>query len=327
MSAPPYQKLFWGSYHKHTAHLGHAKEHGAYLLLIGALWNNEGRLPADDVTLAGYAKLTVKEWEAIKPKLINGTLLKIVRGKLTQPRVTEDLAKYRDTSGKRKEAGKTGGMVSAEKKRENRQAIATNLPTKPEPEPKKEIEPPVVPQGDDGGLFDLLPAETLPADTARQAFDAWNALAQRCGLPIAEDLTERREKAIKARIEKGGLPRWARALEAVEASAFCLGQARPKPGEKPFKANLDFVLQASSFQKLIEGNYGRDAKPVATPDLVVAVDPLDVWRRRVNAFRNGSGFWNTTDWEAQPGRPGCKVPPAILREFDLEPATPQGAAA
>lgn len=140
MSAPPYQKLFWGSYHKHTAHLGHAREHGAYLLLIGALWNNEGRLPADDATLAGYAKLSLKEWEAIKAKLINGTLLKIVRGKLTQPRVTEDLAKYRDTSGKRKEAGRTGGTVSAEKKRENRQAIATDLPTKPEPEPESKKE-------------------------------------------------------------------------------------------------------------------------------------------------------------------------------------------
>lgn len=136
MASPPYQKFFWGSYHKHTAHLGHAREHGAYLLLIGALWNNDGRLPADDATLAGYAKLTIKEWETIKPKLINGTLLRIVRGKLTQPRVSEDLAKYRDTSGKRKLAGKAGGTASAENKRENRQAIAGDLPTKPEPEPE-----------------------------------------------------------------------------------------------------------------------------------------------------------------------------------------------
>lgn len=136
MSAPPYQKFFWGSYHKHTAHLGHAREHGAYLLLIGALWNNQGRLPADDATLAGYAKLTIKEWEAVRPKLINGTLLKIVRGKLTQPRVTEDLEKYRDTSGKRKEAGKTGGNASARNRKGNGAAIATDLPTKPEPEPE-----------------------------------------------------------------------------------------------------------------------------------------------------------------------------------------------
>jgi uncharacterized protein YdaU (DUF1376 family) len=136
VSAPPYQKLFWGSYHKHTAHLSNAREHGAYLLLIGALWNNEGRLPSDDVTLAGHAKVTLKEWEAIRPKLINGTLLKIVRGKLTQSRVTEDLAKYRDTSGKRKEAGRAGGLASGGKTTGKRKAFASVLPTKPEPEPE-----------------------------------------------------------------------------------------------------------------------------------------------------------------------------------------------
>jgi uncharacterized protein YdaU (DUF1376 family) len=52
VAAPPYQKFFWGSYHKHTAHLRDARDHGAYLLLIGALWNNDGKLQADDETLA-----------------------------------------------------------------------------------------------------------------------------------------------------------------------------------------------------------------------------------------------------------------------------------
>ncbi|MEH6697217.1 MAG: DUF1376 domain-containing protein [Brevundimonas sp.] len=139
MSAPPYQKLFWGSYHKHTAHLSHAREHGAYLLLIGALWNNDGRLPADDDILAGYAKLTPKEWQAIKPKLM--PMFRVVRGKLTQPRVTEDLTKYKSTSGKRKVAGKAGGEASAGKKALNRPANASGLPTKPEPEPDKERTP------------------------------------------------------------------------------------------------------------------------------------------------------------------------------------------
>lgn len=140
MSAPPYQKFFWGSYHKHTAHLRGAKEHGAYLLLIAALWNNEGRLPGDDDTLAAYAQVTLKEWQAMKPKLLRPTLLKLSRGKLMQDRVTEDLAKYCDTSGKRKAAGKIGGEASASSKKENRQANATDLPTKPEPEPEPKEE-------------------------------------------------------------------------------------------------------------------------------------------------------------------------------------------
>lgn len=135
MSAPPYQKFFWGSYYKHTPHLGHAREHGAYLLLLGALWNHGGKLPCDDDVLAGYAMLSPKEWAAVKPKLM--PLFRVSRGWLTQPRVTEDLAKYRDTSGKRKQAGKLGGMVSAGKRCGKSKASAIVLPTKPEPEPKK----------------------------------------------------------------------------------------------------------------------------------------------------------------------------------------------
>lgn len=140
MAAPPYQKFFWGSYHKHTAHLNHGREHGAYILLIGALWNNDGRLPADDDILSSYAKLSLEEWVQVKPKLM--PLFKVTRGKLTQKRVTEDLAKYRDTSGKRKEAGKAGGNARAGKQRENRTAIAAGLHTQSEPEsePKKERE-------------------------------------------------------------------------------------------------------------------------------------------------------------------------------------------
>lgn len=142
MTAPPYQKFFWGSYHKHTPHLRHAREHGAYLLLIGALWNNGGRLPADDETLASYAMLTPKEWAAVKPKVM--PLFRVVRGKLTNPRVTEDLAKYKSTSGKRKQAGKAGGETTARKQRENRAAIATILPTQSEPESEPKKETPVV---------------------------------------------------------------------------------------------------------------------------------------------------------------------------------------
>lgn len=110
-------------------------------------------------------------------------------------------------------------------------------------------------------------------------------------------------------------------------------------------ADVDIAYQAERFRNWALGKDARYAdwpktwanwclktikeapkRPGIAP-AALAVDQLDVWRRRVKAFVSGSGFWNTTDWEAQPGRPGCIVPPAILLEFDLEPATPQGAAA
>lgn len=190
MSAPPYQKWFWGSYHKHTAHLRHAREHGAFMLLIGALWNNDGRLPADDDVLAGHALLTPKEWAAVKPRLM--PLFKIVRGKLTQRRVTEDLAKYRDTSGKRKEAGKAGGKASAGKTKGNRTANAGVLPTKSESEsePKKEDR-----LADANLLFELTPErEVLKGKAAFAAF--WKAYPLKVGKGAAEKAFDRAMRII-----------------------------------------------------------------------------------------------------------------------------------
>jgi uncharacterized protein YdaU (DUF1376 family) len=166
MSGPPYQKLFWGSYHKHTGHLNHAREHGAYLLLIAALWNNEGKLPADDETLADYAKLSLKEWAAIKPKLFRQGMLRVVRRKVVQDRVTDDLAEYADTVRKRKTAGKSGGEARARKHTENRLAFGKQVP----PYSKSDSESPQPPRGgavdlkDWGGSPDILAALTQAQD-------------------------------------------------------------------------------------------------------------------------------------------------------------------
>jgi uncharacterized protein YdaU (DUF1376 family) len=226
MAAPPYQKLFWGSYHKHTAHLGHAREHGAYLLLIGALWNNEGKLPADDDVLAGYAKLTTKEWLAIKPKLM--PLFKVVRGKLMQPRVTEDLAKYRDTSGKRKSAGKTGGEASAGNRALNRQANASDLPTKPEPEPKEESTP--SPQGGEIDLRRFAKGLLIAADAGCSFALMVERIHQ--AQPVVDG--KRRstapdvQRALGGALKRGGMPSaiWSavRAFYALPASTKDGGQ-------------------------------------------------------------------------------------------------------
>lgn len=143
MSAPPYMKLYWGDYSRKTRHLKTAQEHGAYLMLIGALWDNNGKLPADDETLAAYALLTPEQWAALKGRIM--PFFKVTRGVLTQQRVTEELKKYRDTSCKRKMAGKAGGKASHGKDTENPEAIAKQKPTQSESE--SNIENPPTPQG------------------------------------------------------------------------------------------------------------------------------------------------------------------------------------
>ncbi|MFT6428824.1 MAG: hypothetical protein ACJAVC_002114 [Brevundimonas sp.] len=97
-------------------------------------------------------------------------------------------------------------------------------------------------------------ASSVAGGDPRQAFDEWNLLAVRIGLPVAKDLTEARRKALKARLSAGGMAAWREALLALEASPMCRGD-----NDRNWRADIDFVCQAKSFQRLREGFYGTGA--------------------------------------------------------------------
>lgn len=87
------------------------------------------------------------------------------------------------------------------------------------------------------------------------AFDLWNSFAQENGLSEAQVLSDQRNKKIKARLKDcGGIDGWQRALDKISDSDFLLGK------KTDFKATLDFVLQKSSFIKIMEGAYDGKSK-------------------------------------------------------------------
>jgi len=54
--------------------------------------------------------------------------------------------------------------------------------------------------------------------------------------------------------EHGGPSAWAQALGNIDRSAFLQGG-----NDRGWRASLDFLLQASSFTKVVEGTYGNGA--------------------------------------------------------------------
>lgn len=130
MSAPPYMRLYWGDYSRKTRHLNRAVEHGAYLMLIGALWDAGGKIAADDASIAAHAMLTAREWALLKPKIM--PFFRVVKGHLTHKRVSEELANYRATVSKRKIAGKKGSSVTNGKRGPSGAANARQMPTQSE---------------------------------------------------------------------------------------------------------------------------------------------------------------------------------------------------
>lgn len=85
------------------------------------------------------------------------------------------------------------------------------------------------------------------------ALHAYNRVAERTGLAIAQRLTEQRRKSLRARLaECGGQDGWLLAMAKLENSPFLLG----KTGGG-WRADFDFVLQSKSFTKLMEGGYDQ----------------------------------------------------------------------
>lgn len=105
MSAPPFMPLYVAEYRADTGHLG-TVEHGAYLLLLMAMWRANGKLPADDERLSRLTLLSADEWAKVKPVVLEFFTRR--GGVLTHKRVAVELKRYTDRVEQRKRAGKIG---------------------------------------------------------------------------------------------------------------------------------------------------------------------------------------------------------------------------
>ena len=102
--------------------------------------------------------------------------------------------------------------------------------------------------------------EFAPPLSALEAFNLYNAMALRVSIPQARTLTPQRRKSLMARMrEHGGIEAWKLAIANIEKSAFLQGN-----NDRGWTADLDFMLQAKSFTKLVEGTYGNGAHGAPT---------------------------------------------------------------
>jgi uncharacterized protein YdaU (DUF1376 family) len=88
MAQLPAQPLWTDAYIGDTTHLT-TIEHGAYLLLLMAMWRSDGSLPDDDKILARYARLTPAQWARVS--VVVKPFFRAENGKITQGRMTDEL--------------------------------------------------------------------------------------------------------------------------------------------------------------------------------------------------------------------------------------------
>lgn len=140
MSQAPSMPMFWDAYIADTTHLT-TEEHGAYLLLLGAMWRRNGWVPDDDKDNARILGLTVAKWRKTKARL--STFLTFENGEISQKNLLKIWKNTQEKIEKNRENGSKGGRL---KSKENNDVAKANgsvsdnpNETIPEPEPEPEV--------------------------------------------------------------------------------------------------------------------------------------------------------------------------------------------
>jgi uncharacterized protein YdaU (DUF1376 family) len=125
LSAPPYMQLYVADYLGDTRHLS-TEQHGAYLLLLMAMWRAGGRLPNETGKHARIVGLTKAKWLRMEADIL--AFFDAANGEITHGRIEKEMQKYSKISTERSEAGKRGGTAKALKNNKATVANATDLP-------------------------------------------------------------------------------------------------------------------------------------------------------------------------------------------------------
>lgn len=125
MSAADGMMLWTDAYLADTGHLTTA-QHGAYLLILMAMWRNGGSLPNEEKRLARTARMTVGAWRKIAPEVLN--LLTVEGDSITQKRLQKERVSALTKIEKKKQAGALGGKAKALNNKDVNLADATGLP-------------------------------------------------------------------------------------------------------------------------------------------------------------------------------------------------------
>jgi uncharacterized protein YdaU (DUF1376 family) len=294
------------------------EERGAYTTLLDQMYDHGGPIRDDVRNACAWLNCDVRVWKRLRAALVekhqkfhaytdadgrDWLVNNRVQTELKLPTYAELTA---NLSPKFTIANAELSAKSDEKPKENKHRGQSKKPEIAPSIPLPIPYTPIVPSGD--------------ADL-EAAMAAWNETASACGLPIAKGLPAGRRKHLRKRLNEHGVEGWVAALNAVSKSRFCRGLLPGRDGGRPFRADIDFILQPSKFQRLIEGFYGDDAPAPAATGPAPPIDERDRWRGAVRQY--GADLWWNDELGPRPGRPGCAVPIEILAEFGfVEGVTP-----
>ncbi len=174
--------------------------------------------------------------------------------------------------------------------------LTTNL--KPEPEP-----------------------QTSAPSPARSMMEIWNEVCVPAVLAKAVKLHDTRRKQLALRLKEdfgNDLEQWRAYCQRIAASEFLTGRVAPGPNrDKPFKADIDWVLTPANLAKIVEGNYGGQPNGAngqdTGPYLGEHNDDLRTDYRRLMRWQDDREWMD--HWGPKPGEPDCKIAAEVMAKY------------
>jgi len=138
--------------------------------------------------------------------------------------------------------------------------------------------------------YELGFSEPKQQDEIALALEAYKTIAVAAGCTDVRKLDAGRKKRIKDRLQDvGGLDGWREAMWKAAKSEFLTGK------KTDWKANLDFFLEPSKFNKFLEGQYDNNGSSVqalpSQPDYQTPEEQLRLKWRDAADFKKANGRW------------------------------------
>ena len=222
------------------------QEVGIYMMLLCRIYEENGPVEANTLRLSTYCGMKEQAFAKLLARLVDLGKFEVVDGMLTNRRAMAEIDKREDGLKRNSRAGK----ASAEKRQQIQSQASTDVQ-----QPFNHTDT----DTDTDTEREEAKASPLPVtDDAAAAVAIYNEAASRSGWSQVQRMNKSRFSALKARMkEAGGLEGWRHAIERAEASDFLCGRRPGRDG--PFFASFDFLTQAKSFTRLMEGTYDNRA--------------------------------------------------------------------
>jgi uncharacterized protein YdaU (DUF1376 family) len=242
-----------GDYRRDTAHLS-LLEHGIYRQLMDWYYLEETPIPKE--TEVVFRRLRVgSEIEQKAAMNVLSDFFTLAENGYLHGRIEQEIAQYRAKSERARENGKSGGRPKKQELTENQKPTKTKAVISGNPEQTQEKanhKPLTINQEPD---ITTSSVKTDRCPTA-QIIELFHTHAPSLVQPKIVPDSVKAQIAARWRESEihQSLDFWSGFFVYCEQSDFLAGRTDGRGG-KPFRAGLEWVVKASSFAKIINGNY------------------------------------------------------------------------